>query len=136
MADQIERLIAAVEDVSRKLTRLSTYSHILYLGRGSTAVSATVSALMGILRYANIMLKGTLGSSSSVTGSMTSKYLPYGLDTVTASSNVTGNLDLNPSCVGSVSGASNASGAITLVDHIKGVVTSYSVVGRAHLDIT
>lgn len=136
MADQIERLIAAVEDVTRKITRLSTYSYTLYLGRVSTAVTAGASALLGILRFANIRVVGLIASSSSLVGSMTSKYLPYGLNPISGSSNIIGNLDLNPACAGSLSGASSSSGVLSLPFRFRGIVTGISITAHGHLSIS
>lgn len=66
MADQIERLIEAVNKVARNITRLSTYSNKISLAGIITAISNAVGSL--VCRY--FVGGAVMSSSSGVSGSM------------------------------------------------------------------
>ncbi len=137
MADQIERLIAAVEDVSRKLTRLSTYSNILYMGRGSTAVSSAVSAFLGVIKVTK-SLAGTVAAVSSAAGAMAIEYFRGG-GSVSASGGAAGAMDISRQMSGSVVAVSGVADDSTLEVYsqvlLAGVCTAKVIIGGAHLEV-
>lgn len=109
MADQIERLIAAVEDVARKITKLTTYKSFVFLGRVSTAVSSSVSGVLGFLNQ-TLAFVGTIASSTTVAGAMT--VVPAGLmaGATGGTSSASGALSVTKTLAGSTSSVSGASG--------------------------
>ena len=107
MADQIERLIEAVDRVAGYLTRLSTYSSVVSLGKASTAVSSAVSGALGSLLKA-VQLAGTVTAASAVSGAMKVIYFLGGSNLITASGSATGSMEISKALVGSTTGVSGA----------------------------
>ena len=107
MADQIERLTEAVNKVARNITRLSTYSNVIYLGKVSTAISSAVSGALGSLLKA-VQLVGTTAATSAVSGAMKVVYFLGGSNLITASSSATGSMSNSKSLAGSATGISMA----------------------------
>ena len=107
MADQIERLIEAVNKVARNLTRLSTYENVIYLGLASTAVSSAVAGALGSLLKA-VQLAASMTAASAVSGAMKVIYFLGGSNLITASGSATGSMEISKALVGSTTGVSGA----------------------------
>ena len=108
MADQIERLIEAVNKVAGMIQRLSTYENSVDLGRGITAVSAAVSATLGHLLKA-VQLAASMTAASAVSGAMKVVYFMGGSNSLTASTSATGYMEISKALVGSTGGVAGAS---------------------------
>ena len=138
MADQIERLIEAVNEVRNYITRLSTYSHIVNMGKAGISIVSGVSGTVGVMLVRYFLGGATMSSSGGASGAMNiSKQLEgsgdgYGLVPDT-------NMDISRQLSGSVTGVSGlASVAISYNGQSKslaGVVSCETIVGHADLKI-
>ena len=113
MADQIERLIAAIDAVNASIQRTTGYieNRIISLGQAAAIQVASISAMLGALGVeAGGVMRGALAAITASSGNVNKSVVAVGA--VPATTSIAGDIERSRAIVGTLAAATTATGAM------------------------